>query len=153
MSLLLHFLLAFAMIPARGQINPPPGVPSPSDKQMVHRLLIRWNTSKEYTIQIAEQMPDRGYNCCPRPADLTFGKELLEVTNYTLSIAEGLSDEVLRQKEAIIVERRGGFDASKDKKTMISILELGFAVGAQAIGSLTDTDLMCTGSSIHRVEV
>lgn len=138
-SLALLFLIS--TIPGLIQNPPPPSATTPQANRIVRRLLDRWNRSKEYTIQVADKMPARGYAWHPRRADVTFGGQLLEAVHAVRSIADGISPQLRHQREHVVVESRGPYDASKHKDSMAIALPLVFEVMAQAIGTLTDGDL------------
>jgi uncharacterized damage-inducible protein DinB len=102
-----------------------------ADNPMVHRLLDRWNTSKDYMLRIAAQMPEGDYTFKPNAEEMTFGEQILHIANNTEFLTQGLT-----------AKKHTTFDDKHiTKESAMKSLAASFDDGAQAIASLTDADL------------
>jgi uncharacterized damage-inducible protein DinB len=102
-----------------------------ADNPVVHRLLDHWNKSKDYMLRIAAQMPEAGYSSRPNAEEMTFGEQLLHIANDTEFLTQGLT-----------TKKHPTFDAKHiTKDSAMKALAASFDDGAQAIESLTDSDL------------
>jgi len=105
MKRLLAVLIAFA-IPALC-----------ADDMLVSKLIKRWQTSKTYTIAIAEQMPEDGYASRPNPEEMTFAEQLVHIASanaFFLSKVTGTASPVAKpdkmDKAAVIKMLSDSFD-------------------------------------------
>ncbi len=117
----LSALLLFSISPVLAQDNPG-----------IKHLLDHWNKSKEYAVQIAEQMPGESYVSRPNDAEMTFGEQMVHIANGIVFMTKDYAP----RPQAL-------FDQKKtDKETAIADLKTAFDVGAAAIGSFSDKDLL-----------
>jgi uncharacterized damage-inducible protein DinB len=101
-----------------------------ADNPMVKHLLDHWSKSKDYMIELANQMPADQYTSRPNEAEMTYGEQMLHIANairfFTASYA-----------------KKPQFDTKKaDKETAIADLKAAFDDGAAEIGSFSDAELM-----------
>jgi uncharacterized damage-inducible protein DinB len=102
-----------------------------ADNPTVKRLLDHWNTSKDYMIELAKQMPADQYTSRPNAEEMTFGEQIVHIGNAIVFLIKGYA-----------VGPAPAFDPKKtDKETAIADLKTAFDAGAAAIGSLSDADL------------
>jgi uncharacterized damage-inducible protein DinB len=117
---LLTGLLILASLPLQAADNP-----------AVQRLVERWNKSKAYMVELANQMPADGYTSRPNPEEMTFGEQVVHIASGTMYLTSAL------KKPAGSL-----FDEKKtDKESAIAAVKASFDAGAAAIGSLSDSDL------------
>jgi uncharacterized damage-inducible protein DinB len=103
-----------------------------ADNPGVKHILDHWNKSKEYAVQIAEQMPAESYVSRPNDAEMTFGEQMIHIANG-----------ILFMTKAYAPQKQEFFDQKKaDKETAIAALKTAFDVGAGAIGTFSDSDLI-----------
>jgi uncharacterized damage-inducible protein DinB len=50
-----------------------------ADESLIPKLVQHWQTSKTYTLAIAEQMPEEGYASKPNPDEMTFAGQLVHL--------------------------------------------------------------------------
>ncbi|GAA4414421.1 hypothetical protein GCM10023187_43890 [Nibrella viscosa] len=75
---LLHSLTAItaaAVLPAPAATKPQA---APKDA-FLKDFLERWETSHQYTLAVAEAMPDNGYDFKPTPEEMTFAEQLMHM--------------------------------------------------------------------------
>ncbi len=65
----------------------------PARARIVQQLEARWNASSEYTLAIAEQMPADGYAFRPTAEQMTFGEQLLHISQQNRSIFSEMSGQ------------------------------------------------------------
>jgi uncharacterized damage-inducible protein DinB len=102
-----------------------------ADNPAVKNLLVHWNKSKDYMIELANQMPADQYTSRPNAEEMTFGEQMVHIADAILFLTKGWSPKP-----------QASYDPKKaDKETAIADLKGAFDAGAVAIGSLTDADL------------
>jgi len=103
-----------------------------ADNPGVKHILDHWNKSREYAVQIAEQMPAESYVSRPNDAEMTFGEQMVHIANGILFMTKGYAPKPT-----------AFFDQKKtDKETAIADLKTAFDAGAAAIATFSDQDLM-----------
>ncbi|MEP6715306.1 MAG: DinB family protein [Terriglobia bacterium] len=102
-----------------------------ADNAAVTRLLARWEKSKNYIVELANQMPADAYTSRPNPEEMTFGEQIVHIASGNMYITGSLQKPV-----------NSLFDPKKtDKESAIAAVKASFDSGAAAIGSLSDADL------------
>ena len=126
---LFAFLAIFAALPLQAADNPG-----------IKRLLEHWNKSKDYMVELANQMPAESYVSRPNDAEMTYGEQMLHIANGILFMTKGYAPE-----------KHEFFDQKKtDKETDVAAIKAAFDIGASAIGTFTDADL--TGKTVESGE-
>ncbi len=98
---------------------------------LVSHLVKHWQTSKAYTLAIAEQMPEDGYAFKPNPAEMTFGEQMVHIAQ-----ANGFFAATIVGATPPI-----GKPASMDKASVIKTLNDSYDYVIKTIGSLTPEQL------------
>jgi uncharacterized damage-inducible protein DinB len=118
MKRLLAVLVAFA-------------IPALCADDMVSKLVKHWQTSKAYTLAIAEQMPEDGYAFKPNPEEMTFGGQLVHIAQangFFLSKISGTTSPI-------------GKPDKMDKATVVKLVGDSYDYVIKSIGSLTPEQL------------
>ena len=114
-------LSLLAVLPLRGADNP-----------AVKKLLDHWNKSKEYMVEIANQMPAESYVSRPNDQEMTFGEQMVHIANGILYMTKNYAPE-----------KCDFFDQKKAAKgSAVAAIQTAFDNGAKTIGSFSDQDLM-----------
>jgi len=119
MKRLLAVLIAFA-IPALC-----------ADDAVVSTLVKHWQTSKAYTLAIAEQMPEDGYASKPNPEQMTFAEQMMHIAGanaYFVSKVTGTQSPL-------------GKPDKKDKATVIKMLNDSYDYVIKSVGAVTPGQL------------
>jgi uncharacterized damage-inducible protein DinB len=119
MKKLLAVLIAFA-IPALC-----------ADDAMVSKLVKHWQTSKAYTLAIADQMPEDGYAFKASPEEMTFAGQLVHIAQangFFLSKVSGTQSPI-------------GKPDKMDKATVVKLVGDSYDYVIKSIGSLTPEQL------------
>jgi uncharacterized damage-inducible protein DinB len=98
---------------------------------VISRLVQHWQTSKAYTLAIAEQMPADSYGFKPNPAEMTFGEQLVhiaQVNGFFISKVAGTPSPV-------------GKPETMDKATIVKFVGDSYDYAIKSIGSLTPEQL------------
>ncbi|MDE3195914.1 MAG: DinB family protein [Acidobacteriota bacterium] len=123
------FRFAFAFLPLAFATALPVAA---ADNPAVQHLLDRWNKSRDYTIELAQQMPAESYVSRPNDAEMTFGEQVVHIADGILFMIQNYPSGKV-----------ASFDQKKaDKETAIADLKRAFDAGAAAIGTLSDADLL-----------
>jgi len=102
-----------------------------ADNPAVKKLVDHWNKSKDYMIELANQMPADQYNSRPNEAEMTFGEQMVHI-----------SDAILFFTKAWAPKPTAMYDQKKtDKETAIADLKGAFDAGAAVLATLNDADL------------
>jgi len=118
MKRLLAVLVAFA-------------IPALCADDMVSKLVKHWQTSKAYTLAIADQMPEDGYAFKPNPDEMTFGGQLVHIAQangFFLSKISGTTSPI-------------GKPDKMDKATVMKLVSDSYDYVIKSIGSLTPEQL------------
>jgi uncharacterized damage-inducible protein DinB len=102
-----------------------------ADDALVSTLVKHWQTSKAYTIAIAEQMPEDGYASKPNPDEMTFGGQLAHIAQanaFFLSKVSGTESPI-------------GKPEKMDKATVIKLLNDSFDYTIKSVQGLTPEQL------------
>ncbi len=94
-------------------------------------LANHWKTSKQYTLDIANQMPAEDYNFKPNPEEMSFGEQmahLAQANAYFLSLLSGGKSPIDKP-------------ASYDKATVLALLTKSFDYSISAIERATPAQL------------
>jgi uncharacterized damage-inducible protein DinB len=103
-----------------------------ADGPMVKKLLDHWKTSKDYMIELANQMPADQYMSRPNAEEMTFGEQIVHIANAIVFLTKGYA-----------TSPHASFDPKKaDKETAIADLKAAFDDGAADIATFSDADLM-----------
>jgi uncharacterized damage-inducible protein DinB len=119
MKRLLAILIAFA-IPALC-----------ADDALMSTLVKHWQTSKAYTIAVAEQMPEDGYASKPNPEEMTFAQQMAHIAGanaFFLSKITGTESPISKPDKM-------------DKATVIKMLNDSFDYVIKSVQSLTPEQL------------
>ncbi len=98
-----------------------------ADNPMVSNLVKHWQTSKAYTLAIAEQMPEDGYAFKPNPEEMTFGGQLVHIAQangFFLSKITGTPSPI-------------GKPDKMDKASVVKLVGDSYDYVIKSIGSLT----------------
>jgi uncharacterized damage-inducible protein DinB len=101
------------------------------DDATISKLVKHWRTSKEYTLAIAEQMPEDGYASKPNPEEMTFAEQLVHIAManaFFVSQVTGTPPPI-------------GKPDKMDKATVIKLLNDSYDYVIASIGSLTPGQL------------
>lgn len=102
-----------------------------ADDTLIPMLVKHWQTSKTYTLAIAEQMPEDGYASKPNPDQMTFAEQMVHVARenaYFFSKLAGTPSPV-------------GKPEKLDKASVIRMLNDSFDYAIKSLGSLTPEQL------------
>lgn len=91
-----------------------------------------WNTSKEFTLAVANAMPDADYGFKAAPPEMSFGEMVVH-------IAQGNGSYCAR---AAGTKSPIGKPATIDKASATKLLEQSFEFCATTLGGITDLDKM-----------
>ncbi|MGE5645211.1 MAG: DinB family protein [Acidobacteriota bacterium] len=94
-------------------------------------LAKHWKTSKEYTIAVAEKMPEQGYDFRPNAAQMTFAQQLVhiaEANGFFISTLTGAKSPVAKPEKL-------------DKASVIKMLNDSFDWDIKSIEGLTPEQL------------
>ncbi len=100
---------------------------------MVSKLVKHWQTSKAYTLAIAEQMPEDGYAFKPNPEEMTFGGQLVHIAQangFFLSKITGTPSPI-------------GKPDKMDKASVVKLVGDSYDYVIKSIGSLTPEQIAC----------
>jgi uncharacterized damage-inducible protein DinB len=101
------------------------------DNSLLTKLSTHWNTSKEFTIAVAKQMPDADYSFKPNPEQMSFGEQMAHIATsnaYFFSLFTGGKSPISKP-------------ANFDKGTVIKLLGDSFDYCAKALPTLTPEQL------------
>ncbi len=102
-----------------------------ADNPMVSNLVKHWQTSKAYTLAIADQMPEDGYAFKPNPDEMTFGGQLVHIAQangFFLSKISGTPSPI-------------GKPDKLDKASVMKLVGDSYDYVIKSIGSLTPEQL------------
>jgi uncharacterized damage-inducible protein DinB len=103
-----------------------------ADNPAVQHLIDHWNKSRDYAIELAKQMPAESYVSRPNDQEMTFGEQMIHIANGILFMVKNYAPA-----------KHDFFDTKKtDKDTAVAALQTAFDIGAGAIGTLSDVDLL-----------
>jgi len=102
-----------------------------ADDAIVSTLVKHWQTSKAYTIAIAEQMPEDGYAFKPNAEEMTFGGQLVH-----LAVANGFF-----VSKVVGTPSHIGKPEKMDKASVIKLLNDSFDYTIKSVQSLTAEQL------------
>jgi uncharacterized damage-inducible protein DinB len=97
-------------------------------------LASHWKTSKQYTLDIANQMPAEDYSFKPNPEEMSFGEQMAHIAQANAYFLSLLSDG----KSPI------DKPASYDKATVLALLTKSFDYSISAIERATPAQLSKT---------
>jgi uncharacterized damage-inducible protein DinB len=106
-------------------------VPALCADSMAPTLVKHLKTSKAYTIQVAEKMPESGYASKPNPAQMTFAEQLTHIAGanaYFMSLISGTKSPI-------------GKPEKMDKASVIKMLNDSFDYTIKSVESLTPEQL------------
>ncbi len=98
-----------------------------ADDAIVSTLVKHWQTSKTYTIAIAEQMPEDGYTFKPTLAEMSFGQQMAHIAGanaFFLSKVTGTASPI-------------GKPEKMDKASVIKMLNDSFDYVIKSVQSMT----------------
>lgn len=107
------------------------------DNPMTSMLAKHWQTSKEFTIAVAEQMPAENYSFKPNPAQMSFGEQMAHIASanaFFFSIPGGAKSPI-------------GKPADYEKATVIKMLNDSFDYCANLLPAFTPEQLHKTYDS------
>ena len=105
-----------------------PGVAAENDFKAIFAR--HWQTSKEFTLAVAEAMPAEGYDFKPNPEQMSFGRLLMHIADEnSRSFARAARTKPLAQP------------AAADKHTAIKFLADSFDKCAQELDAMTPEQL------------
>jgi uncharacterized damage-inducible protein DinB len=102
-----------------------------ADSTLIPMLVKHWQTSKTYTVALAEQMPEEGYASKPNPDEMTFGAQLAHIARgnaFFLSKVAGTPSPI-------------GKPENLDKATVIKMLNDSYDYVIKSIQGLTPEQL------------
>jgi uncharacterized damage-inducible protein DinB len=102
-----------------------------ADDAVISKLVKHWQISKEYTLAIAEQMPEDGYAFKPSPEEMTFGGQLVH-----LAVANGFF-----VAKVVGTPSHIGKPEKMDKASVIKLLNDSYDYVIASIGALTPAQL------------
>ena len=102
--------------------------------QSNERLIQAWEGFSEYTLRLAEAMPEESYDYRPHPDQMSFGEQIIEIATMSEFFF------------ARIVGRTANFtqEMIPDKKTAIQISKESFAFCISALRSMSEEQLEST---------
>ncbi len=102
-----------------------------ADDALIPRLVRHWQTSKAYTLAIADQMPEDGYASKPNPDEMTFAEQLVHIARangFFVSKVAGTPSPI-------------GKPDKMDKATVMKLVSDSYDYVIKSIGSLTPEQL------------
>ena len=102
-----------------------------ADETLIPKLVTHWQTSKAYTLAIAEQMPEDGYASKPNADERTFAEQLAHIAGanaFFLSKVSGTPSPI-------------GKPEKLDKASVIKLLNDSYDYAIKSVGSLTPEQL------------
>lgn len=102
-----------------------------ADDALVSTLVKHWQTSKAYTIAIAEQMPEDGYASKPNPDEMTFGQQMAHIAGanaFFMSKITGTESPITKPDKM-------------DKASVIKLLNDSFNYTIKSVQGLTAEQL------------
>lgn len=103
-------------------------------------LAKHWQTSKEFTIAVAEAMPAENYDFKPNPEEMCFGKLMVHIAmanNSNFALVSGLKAPVAPQGIAAAFKENAKFD----KAATVQFLRESFEFCTNALNQATDEQL------------
>ncbi len=101
------------------------------ENPLLAKLAAHWNTSKEFTIAVAEQMPAADYGFKPNPEQMSFGQQMAHIATanaYFFSTLNGTKSPIAEP-------------ANYDKQTIVKLLGDSFDYTGKIIPQLTEEQL------------
>ncbi len=102
-----------------------------ADTNLLPSLVKHWNTSKAYTVAVAEKMPESGYASKPNTAQMTFAEQLVHIAGanvYFLSMVAGSKPDIAKPEKM-------------DKASVIRFLNTSYDYVIKTVGGLTADQL------------
>jgi uncharacterized damage-inducible protein DinB len=103
-----------------------------------------WATAKELAVAVAQAMPEADYGFKPNPDEMSFGEQMVHITESSYFYCSFLQD----QKSPFPEPVKG---AKIDKATVVKQLGESFDYCGEAIGKLTEVDLDKKHGSENRI--
>lgn len=98
-----------------------------ADDAMVSKLVKHWQTSKAYTLAIADQMPEDGYASKPNPDEMTFAEQLAHIAQangFFVSKIAGTTSPIAKPEKL-------------DKASVVKLLNDSYDYVIKTVGALT----------------
>jgi uncharacterized damage-inducible protein DinB len=105
-----------------------------ADDTLVPKLVNHWQTSKAYTLAIADQMPEDGYASKPNVDERTFAEQLVHIAGanaFFLSKVSGTASPI-------------GKPEKLDKASVVKLLNDSYDYVIKTVGTLTPAQLGAT---------
>ncbi len=102
-----------------------------AEDALVSKLVKHWQTSKAYTIAIAEQMPDSDYGFKPNPDEMTFAQQMLHIAGangFFMSKVSGTESPIKKPEKM-------------DKATVVKMLNDSFDYVIKTVQAMTPEQL------------
>ncbi len=103
-------------------------------------LVKHWKTSGEFSIAVAEAMPEESYNFAPNAEEMSFGMLMIHFANgnvNTVKAVTGADGPALPQKLAAALKSKGPFE----KAAVVQFLKDAFAYCDKALAALEPAQL------------
>ncbi|MBC7927903.1 MAG: DinB family protein [Bryobacteraceae bacterium] len=113
-------------------------VPAFSQASVKDALTRHWKTSGEFTLAVAEKMPDDGYTFRPNPEEMNFGQLMAHIAGVNLNAcanASGLTKPELPPK--ILTWSKDAQKVDVEKGPAIAFLKDSFAFCDKAVAAMT----------------
>jgi uncharacterized damage-inducible protein DinB len=115
-------------------------IPAAAQTTQKDVLAKHWKTSGEFTIAVANAMPDDGYTFRPNPAEMSFGEVMAHIAaadRGACGVASGLTPPTLPAKIEAWTKDPGKIDV--DKATAVAFLTDTFAFCNKAIAEMPES--------------
>jgi uncharacterized damage-inducible protein DinB len=102
-----------------------------ADDTLVPKLVKHWQTSKAYTLAIADQMPEDGYASKPNPDEMTFAEQVAHIAGanaFFFSKVAGTASPI-------------GKPEKLDKASVVKMLNDSYDYAIKTVGALTPEQL------------
>jgi hypothetical protein len=98
-------------------------------------LIKHWKTSGEFSVAVAEAMPEESYNFAPNPEEMGFGMLMIHFANGNVNIFKsvtGMEGPAMPEKLAAAFKSKGPFE----KAAVVQFLRDSFAYCDKALAAL-----------------
>lgn len=121
--------------------------------EIMKKLSAHWKTSKEFTLAVANQMPEADYGFKPNPAQMSFGEQMVHIAGGNLFFFSKISGKkpdlpnkpADMKKETILKYLADSFDFAGKAMDALTVEQLHETVDLGEDGKMTGVEAVMFG--------